>query len=162
MKKFLAVLLVGIIVVSVSLAYTNSNKEEKTTTSNVATTKEIPTDTAVLKESEALSLFQSGIYSEKELGLDKIERSYTFMIAGNGFEYDGGKYVRVVANCPSKTGETTPNGDEKYTLTTVGEYLISFDGKTILMKNFETGEYKELENRYSDYSSKGDNTTKAE
>ena len=70
-------------------------------------------------------------------------------------------YDKVAANVMKKNSEKNADGKETYSLTPVGEYYISFDGQDVLMKDLKSGEYKKLENRYKDYKSKSETTTKA-
>ena len=64
-------------------------------------------------------------------------------------------YDKVAANVMKKNSEKNADGKETYSLTPVGEYYISFDGDEVLMKDLKSGKYKKLENRYQDYSAKG-------
>lgn len=165
MKKalviILAVLMVGSIFVACS-AESDDNSESKANVEEtyVSTTKTIETEQAVIKESDAIHFIEDS-YTAKELGLDKVEDDYSFMVGGSGVEIDGKKYVKIAANVMSQSDVTTEDGKTTYKLTPVGEYYISFDGKTVLMKDMETNEYKKLENRYDDYKEKGE-TVQAE
>lgn len=168
MKKALAiilsVLMLGSIFVACS-ADTDTDKEtdtKKESSSSVAvsTTKVIETEQAVVKESDAIHFIEDS-YTAKELGLDKVEDDYSFMVGGSGVEIDGKKYVKIAANVMSQSDVTTEDGKPTYKLTPVGEYYVSFDGKTVLMKDMETNKYKKLENRYDDYKEKGE-TVQAE
>ncbi len=83
------------------------------------------------------------------------------MISSSGEKIDKKEYVKVAANVMKKNSEKNADGKETYSLTPVGEYYISFDGQDVLMKDLKSGEYKKLENRYKDYKSKSETTTKA-
>lgn len=120
---------------------------------------EIETEKAAVKDVDALDFIKDS-YTEKELGLDKVDKSYSFMIASKGVKIDNKEYVKVVANHMKKNEITKQDGKETFSIETLGEYFISFDGKTVLKKDMKTGEYTELENRYADYSSKGETTSK--
>ena len=55
-----------------------------------------------------------------------------------------------------KNDETAANGKTTFSLTPVGEFYISYDGKNVLKKDLDSGEYTKLENRYQDYKAKGE------
>ena len=157
MKKLLAVLLTFVVICSVLVACSKSENEK----AKPIATEGIVTEEAKIKESNAINFIESQ-YTKEELGLDGIDNNYQFMIASTGVEIDGEKYVKVVANVPVKNDTTAKNGQQTYSMQTYGEYFISFDGKTVLMRDQETGETKELENRYADYAQKGDSATKSD
>lgn len=160
MKKFLAIAAAIIMMGCVFTACSSSN--DKTTTTKAAeTTVENPTDDAKIKDSDAVSFIKDS-YTEKELGLDKVKDEYSFMIASTGEKIDGELYVKVAANVKTENDETSEGGKTTYTLKSVGEYYISYDGEKVLMKDSDTGEYKELENRYQDYSAKKEKENKSE
>lgn len=83
------------------------------------------------------------------------------MVASNGVDIDGEKYIKVVANVIVRNDTTNEDGKETFSMETVGEYFISFDAKTILMKDRESGEYVELENRYDEFKEKNQSTSQA-
>lgn len=151
MKKLLAVLMTFVIIGSVLVACSKANDDP----TKPYATEGISTEEAKIKESNAIKFIETQ-YTAEELGLDKLDKNYQFMIASTGVEIDGVKYVKVVANVPVKNDTTAENGQETYSMQTYGEYFISFDGETVMMRNQETGELKKLENRYADYSQKGD------
>lgn len=152
MKKVFAVLLTFVIIFSVLVACSKTDNNNGNTP---PATEGIITKEAKIKESNAINFIESQ-YTAEELGLADIDRNYQFMIASTGVEYDGEKYVKVVANVPVLNDTTTEDGKQTFSMKTYGEYFISFDGETVLMKDQKTGEMKELENRYADYSQKGD------
>lgn len=154
MKKLSVVLLTLIVIGSVLVA---CSKEPAAPIEKEG----IITEEAKIKESNAINFIRSQ-YSEEELGLDKLDQSYQFMIASTGVEISGENYVKVVANVPVKNDTTAENGKETYSMKTYGEYFISFDGQTVLMRDQKSGETKELENRYADYSQKGDTVAKSD
>ena len=99
-------------------------------------------------------------YTAEELGLGDEKRDYTFLVASNGVEIDGDKYVKVVANVIIKKDVTSENGKDSFTMETLGEYYISFDGKKVLMKDMKTNDFSSLENRFEEYQEKSKTTVK--
>ena len=87
--------------------------------------------------------------------VNKVKEKYDFMISQNGVKIGKKQYVKVAANIMKKNDTTSKDGKQTYSLTPVGEYYISFDGDEVLMKDLKSGKYKKLENRYQDYSAKG-------
>lgn len=162
MKKLLAVLLAVITVGCVFVACSKSDDKKETTTKSESTsfTVQNPTDKAKIKDKDAIDFIKNA-YTPEELGLDKVKEKYSFMISSNGEKIDKKEYVKVAANVMKKNSEKNADGKETYSLTPVGEYYISFDGQEVLMKDLKSGEYKKLENRYKDYTSKSETTTKA-
>lgn len=160
MKKFLAVLLVAVTVACMFVAC--SKADDKNTTQSTTASVENATDKAKIKDSDAINFIKTA-YTKEELGLDKVKEKYDFMISQNGVTIDKRQYVKVAANIMKKNDTTSKDGKQTYSLTPVGEYYISFDGDEVLMKDLESGKYKKLENRYQDYSAKGqtaESTTK--
>ena len=162
MKKLLAVLLAVITVGCVFVACSKADNKKETTTKSESTsfTVQNPTDKAKIKDKDAIDFIKNA-YTPEELGLDKVKEKYSFMISSNGEKIDKKEYVKVAANVMKKNSEKNADGKETYSLTPVGEYYISFDGQDVLMKDLKSGEYKKLENRYKDYKSKSETTTKA-
>ena len=162
MKKLLAVLLAVITVACVFVACSKADNKKETTTKSESTsfTVQNPTDKAKIKDKDAIDFIKNA-YTPEELGLDKVKEKYSFMISSNGEKIDKKEYVKVAANVMKKNSEKNADGKETYSLTPVGEYYISFDGQDVLMKDLKSGEYKKLENRYKDYKSKSETTTKA-
>ncbi len=160
MKKFLAVLLAAVTVACMFVAC--SKADDKNTTQSTTASVENATDKAKIKDSDAINFIKTA-YTKEELGLDKVKEKYDFMISQNGVTIDKKQYVKVAANIMKKNDTTSKDGKQTYSLTPVGEYYISFDGDEVLMKDLESGKYKKLENRYQDYSAKGqtaESTTK--
>lgn len=160
MKKFLAVLLAAVTVACMFVAC--SKADDKNTTQSTTASVENATDKAKIKDSDAIDFIKTA-YTKEELGLDKVKEKYDFMISQNGVTIDKKQYVKVAANIMKKNDTTSKDGKQTYSLTPVGEYYISFDGDEVLMKDLESGKYKKLENRYQDYSAKGqtaESTTK--
>ena len=162
MKKLLAVLLAVITVGCVFVACSKADDKKETTTKSESTsfTVQNPTDKAKIKDKDAIDFIKNA-YTPEELGLDKVKEKYSFMISSNGEKIDKKEYVKVAANVMKKNSEKNADGKETYSLTPVGEYYISFDGQEVLMKDLKSGVYKKLENRYKDYKSKSETTTKA-
>lgn len=160
MKKFLAVLLAAVTVACMFVAC--SKADDKNTTQSTTASVENATDKAKIKDSDAINFIKTA-YTKEELGLDKVKEKYDFMISQNGVTIDKRQYVKVAANIMKKNDTTSKDGKQTYSLTPVGEYYISFDGDEVLMKDLKSGKYKKLENRYQDYSAKGqtaESTTK--
>ena len=152
MKKFLAVLLAA---VTVACMFVDCSKaDDKNTTQSTTASVENATDKAKIKDSDAINFIKTS-YTKKELGLDKVKEKYDFMISQNGVKIGKKQYVKVAANIMKKNDTTSKDGKQTYSLTPVGEYYISFDGDEVLMKDLKSGKYKKLENRYQDYSAKG-------
>lgn len=152
MKKFLAVLLAAVTVACMFVAC--SKADDKNTTQSTTASVENATDKAKIKDSDAIKFIQNA-YTKKELGLDKVKEKYDFMISQNGVKIGKKQYVKIAANIMKKNDTTSKDGKQTYSLTPVGEYYISFDGDEVLMKDLKSGKYKKLENRYQDYSAKG-------
>lgn len=152
MKKFLAVLLAAVTVACMFVAC--SKADDKNTTQSTTASVENATDKAKIKDSDAINFIKTS-YTKKELGLDKLKEKYDFMISQNGVKIGKKQYVKVAANIMKKNDTTSKDGKQTYSLTPVGEYYISFDGDEVLMKDLKSGKYKKLENRYQDYSAKG-------
>lgn len=152
MKKFLAVLLAAVTVACMFVAC--SKADDKNTTQSTTASVENATDKAKIKDSDAINFIKTS-YTKKELGLDKVKEKYDFMISQNGVKIGRKQYVKVAANIMKKNDTTSKDGKQTYSLTPVGEYYISFDGDEVLMKDLKSGKYEKLENRYQDYSAKG-------
>lgn len=152
MKKFLAVLLAAVTVACMFVAC--SKADDKNTTQSTTASVENATDKAKIKDSDAINFIKTS-YTKKELGLDKVKEKYDFMISQNGVKIGKKQYVKVAANIMKKNDTTSKDGKQTYSLTPIGEYYISFNGDEVLMKDLKSGKYKKLENRYQDYSAKG-------
>ncbi len=152
MKKFLAVLLAAVTVACMFVAC--SKADDKNTTQSTTASVENATDKAKIKDSDAINFIKTS-YTKEELGLDKVKEKYDFMISQNGVKIGKKQYVKVAANIMKKNDTTSKDGKQTYSLTPVGEYYISFNGDEVLMKDLKSGKYEKLENRYQDYSAKG-------
>ena len=107
------------------------------------TTKEesvIVTEKAKIKDADAINYIES--YSSKQLGLtDNEKKACSFMVASDGEEIDGKKYIKIIAAIKN---EQKGNDDQvTYTFDTKGEYFISFNGDEVLKKSGDT--YSKLE-----------------
>lgn len=120
-KKISAIVLAVMIVTFVFAACSSNNKEETSTTAPVITT-----DSAVIKDADAISLIKT--YTAEELGLDGSLDDYKIMVASSGEEIEGKFYVKVIA---AKVSEPDEKGSVN--IDTYGQYFISYDGETILV-----------------------------
>lgn len=96
-------------------------------------TGEDATKAAAVKDSEAIETIKA--LSDKQLGLDK--EKYDFMVAQQAYVIEGADYVQVIA------AEKKENEDGTFSITPVGKYYISFDGKTIL-RQADDGSYEKI------------------
>lgn len=148
-------MLSAIIVCSV-FAACSKGKEQLEPSSVVA----VSTEGAKIKDADAINFIKES-YTAKELGLDDTDKDYSFMIASNGVDIDGVKYVKVVANVIVKKDVTTADGKETFSMETIGEYYISFDCTQVLRKDMQTNKLVKLDNRYDAYSAKGNTDNNA-
>lgn len=160
MKKVLAIILPVLILCTAFVACSSDKDGDTGNEGKVSTTATIETEKAVIKDEDAIDYIKNA-YTAEELGLADVDKDYSFMVAKSGVDIDGKKYVKVAANVMSQSDVTTEDGKTTYKLTPVGEYYISFDGKSVLTRDMKTGEYKKLDNRYDDYKSKGEATQEA-
>lgn len=151
MKKFLAIMMTVCVIACAFAACSSSDKKEKDTTKpeqeTVSATVAITTDTAKITDADAVNLIKKQ-YTAKELGLSQDDyENGSFMISSSGVEYDGNYYVKVINAI--KQEHKDDDGNITYTFDTKGEYLISYDGKTILQKDMkaEKEAYNKMEVR---------------
>ena len=154
-KRLFAILLSAVVILTVFTAC--SGKSDDNTKNTIST---IATEEAKIKDSDAVKFIEQS-YTKEELGLDKVDKDYSFMVASSGVDIDGEKYVKVVANVIVKNNETTEDGKDTFSMETMGEYYISFDGEKILKKDMNTNEYSQLENRYDAYNAKREASTQS-
>ncbi len=121
LKKIMAVVFAVIIVAFAFAGCSDSNNEN-------TTTKPITTDSAVIKEDDAINLIKT--YTAAELGLEGALEDYKIMVGSSGEEVDGKYYIKVIA---SKVSE--PGADGTVTIDTYGQYFISYNGAEILVYN---------------------------
>ena len=96
-------------------------------------TGEDATKAAAVKDSKAIETIKA--LSDKQLGVDK--EKYDFMVAQQAYVIEGADYVQVIA------AEKKENDDGTFSITPVGKYYISFDGKTIL-RQADDGSYEKI------------------
>ena len=142
MKKLFAVLLCVCVAAGTFAACSAQDGKKENTTTSVNTTAPAPTDDAKIAQQDAINLVQS--YTAEELGLtEEQKQKCSFMVNGGAVEVEGKQYIQVIATV--KNEQKNENGEVSYTFDNQGEYYIRFDGKEILSKNLETGEYTKME-----------------
>ena len=124
-QKAVAIILGACTICSV-LTFTACSKQDTTKESVVATEK------AKIKDADAINYIES--YSSKQLGLTEDDRAKcSFMVASDGEEIDGKKYIKIIAAI--KNEQKGNDGKTTYTFDTKGEYFISFNGDEVLKKS---------------------------
>lgn len=132
-QKAVAIILGACTICSV-FTFTACSKQDTTKESVVATEK------AKIKDADAINYIES--YSSKQLGLtDDEKKACSFMVASDGEEIDGKKYIKIIAAI--KNEQKGDEGKTTYTFDTKGEYFISFNGDEVLKKSGDT--YSKLE-----------------
>lgn len=132
-QKAVAIILGACTICSV-LTFTACSKQDATKESVIVTEK------AKIKDADAINYIES--YSSKQLGLtDDEKKACSFMVASDGEEIDGKKYIKIIAAI--KNEQKGDDGKTTYTFDTKGEYFISFNGDEVLKKNGDT--YSKLE-----------------
>ena len=130
--KKLITLIICVSVLSSIVVLSACSKQADTTQTEQSTAVQVPTDEAKIKNADAVSYIES--YSNKELGLSDDDRARcSFMVASDGEDINGKKYVKVIAAI--KHEHKDDNGKSTFTLETKGEYFISFDSSEVLKKN---------------------------
>lgn len=133
-RKSIAVVL-GVCTICGALTFTACSKQDTTEKESV-----VATEKAKIKDADAINYIES--YSSKQLGLtDEEKKACSFMVASDGEEIDGKKYIKIIAAI--KNEQTDDNGKTTYTFDTKGEYFISFNGDEVLKKSGDT--YSKLE-----------------
>ena len=158
MKKILVCILCIAMAVCVFGACAKKDSKDGKTTAAQATTESMTTDSAVIKEADAINLIES--YSDEELGLTaKQRKSASFMVASNGVKIEDGNYIEVIATVKTehKDGDKTT-----YTFDNLGVYYISYDGKKIMRKDMEseTPKYIDMKVKAVPSTTTADVTTK--
>ncbi len=132
-QKAVAIILGACTICSV-LTFTACSKQDATKESVIVTEK------AKIKDADAINYIES--YSSKQLGLTEDDRAKcSFMVASDGEEIDGKKYIKIIAAI--KNEQKGDDGKTTYTFDTKGEYFISFNGDEVLKKSGDA--YSKLE-----------------
>ena len=117
------------------LTFTACSKQDATKEESV-----IVTEKAKIKDADAINYIES--YSSKQLGLtDDEKKACSFMVASDGEEINGKKYIKIIAAI--KNEQKGDDGKTTYTFDTKGEYFISFNGDEVLKKSGDA--YSKLE-----------------
>lgn len=133
-QKAVAIILGTCTICSV-LTFTACSKQDATKEESV-----IVTEKAKIKDADAINYIES--YSSKQLGLtDEEKKACSFMVASDGEEIDGKKYIKIIAAI--KNEQKGDDGKTTYTFDTKGEYFISFNGDEVLKKSGDA--YSKLE-----------------
>ena len=133
-QKAVAIILGACTICSV-LTFTACSKQDATKEESV-----IVTEKAKIKDADAINYIES--YSSKQLGLtDEEKKACSFMVASDGEEIDGKKYIKIIATI--KNEQKGDDGKTTYTFDTKGEYFISFNGDEVLKKSGDA--YSKLE-----------------
>lgn len=133
-QKAVAIILGTCTICSV-LTFTACSKQDATKEESV-----IVTEKAKIKDADAINYIES--YSSKQLGLtDEEKKACSFMVASDGEEIDGKKYIKIIAAI--KNEQKGNDGKTTYTFDTKGEYFISFNGDEVLKKSGDA--YSKLE-----------------
>lgn len=141
MKKILVLILCIALTVCVFGACAKKDEDKTTTKKASVTSSQMTTDSAVIKEADAINLIQS--YSDKELGLTaKDRKKASFMVASNGVAIDKENYIEVIATIKTehKDGDKTT-----YTFDNLGVYYIRYDGKKVMRKDMKSEEAKYID-----------------
>lgn len=133
-KKTVAIIL-GACTICSALTFTACSKQDAAKEESV-----IVTEKAKIKDADAINYIES--YSSKQLGLtDEEKKACSFMVASDGEEIDGKKYIKIIAAI--KNEQKGDDGKTTYTFDTKGEYFISFNGDEVLKKSGDA--YSKLE-----------------
>ena len=156
MKNLLSVLLAALMIVCVFAGCTSDKNDENTSLHE----GQVTTENAKIKGNEAVHFIED-CYTLEELGLADVAEEFRFMVDSNGYVYDGDNYICVVANViTQKEGVTADDGSPIYDLKSIGEYLISFDGRKVLKKDMTSEDtYTELENRMDEFNKNKEQST---
>ncbi len=147
MKKIIAIIMCLVIACGVFAACSKKEPDKNdpgaAENTSAVTTATITTDSAVIKEADAINLIKS--YSAEELSLsDDDYKNCHYLVNKSGIKVENDYYISVIAAITSEKkgddGKTYVNFDHK------GEYFIRYDGKQILKKDMtsEEDKYSEL------------------
>ena len=139
MKKILVLILCLSVAFGAFTACSKGETDKKETTTKAS--NEMTTDSAVIKEADAINLIES--YSDKELGVTaKQRKEASFMVASDGTKIDNKNYIQVIATIK----EEHKDGDKvTYTFNNLGEYYIRYDGKKIMRKDMDSTDAKYID-----------------
>lgn len=163
MKRIFTVVLCLLLVIGVFAGCSDSGSasaETDTTQKDTSTTaSQLATDSAKITGSQAITLLKS--YSKEELGLDKVDKDYQFMLSTVGVELKGKKYVRAEAGSMEENGKDE-DGNPTYQMKSYKTFYISYDGKKLLVAQ-DDGDYKTIKidkEHLEKITTKADSTTK--
>lgn len=127
MNKYFKIIAIAVISVAI-VAFAFAGCSDKENSETEISTKTITTESAVIKDSDAINLIKT--YTAEELKLDGSLDDYNIMVNNSGQKIDGKYYIKVIA---SKVSE--PDADGTVTIDTYGQYFINYDGSEILIYN---------------------------
>ncbi len=160
-KKIIAVLAALTVAVCCTFAACSAEKAESASSSEstLQSTNETctTTDPALIKGGEAAQLIQS--YSTEELDLPEAWDNYdSVAVNDSGIKLENSDYAGYYIEV--EVSKKYDIGSDKFVFDTVGTYLISYDGKTLLKYDEETGECTPIEMKEA--SSSGEGTASGE
>lgn len=163
-KKIIAVLAALTVAFCCAFAACSAEKAESESASSSESTAQstnetyTTTDPALIKGGEAAQLIQS--YSTEELGLPEAWDSYdSVAVNDSGIKLENSDYAGYYIEV--EVSKKYDIGSDKFVFDTVGAYLISYDGKTLLKYDEETGECTPIEMKEASASS-GEGTASGE
>lgn len=150
MKKALIICCVLVLVISVfsscsSKKPAEESKAEKTSVTTEAKKEDThkhdeqakkPLDDASISSSDAIEAVKA--FSEKQLKLDKKKDEYKWLVATVGKNIKGKDCFEIVASILTDT-QGNKEGDT-VSMQTVGTYYVTYDGKTVMIKDSKTAE----------------------
>lgn len=147
-KKILAAFVAVIVAVCCVFAACSAKKADSDSASSSESVSQYrnetytTTDPALIKGNAAAQLVQS--YSAEELGLPESWDKYdSVAVNDSGIKLDNSDYAGYYIEV--EVSKKYDIGDDKFTFNTVGTYLISYDGKTLLKYDKATGECTPIE-----------------
>ncbi len=164
-KKIFAVFVALIVAVCCVFAACSAKKADSDAASSYDGTSQYTnetyttTDPAQIKGGEAAQLIQS--YSTEELGLPESWDKYdSVAVNDSGIKLENSDYAGYYIEV--EVSKKYDIGDDKFTFDNVGTYLISYDGKTLLKYDEETGECTPIEMKEVSAASSGEGTASGE